>query len=99
VESELARAFDRTAAIFRSASGSGSKTPTSQPFSMNRAAQPPPITPPPMIAAFLFKAYSLVLGFMDAKKSRFSSSTGSATMYPAAQVLVVGRQVVSQSVG
>src|SRR5215207_9225465 len=31
----------------RAASGSGSKRRTSTPLSTNRAAQPPPITPPP----------------------------------------------------
>ena len=30
----------------------GSKTLTSMPFSINRAAHPPPITPPPTIATF-----------------------------------------------
>jgi hypothetical protein len=47
------RALASTSPILRSASGSGSATATSQPFSRNRAAQPPPMTPPPMIAAFM----------------------------------------------
>ena len=44
-------AFKSTSSTFRSASGSGSNTLTSHPFNKNRASQPAPMTPPPIIAA------------------------------------------------
>src|SRR6187200_966967 len=44
------RALSSIAPTLRAASGSGSNSRTSTPLSWNRAAQPPPITPPPRIA-------------------------------------------------
>ena len=41
------RALAMTSPTLRGASGSGSNSTTSWPLSKNRAAQPPPITPPP----------------------------------------------------
>src|SRR6266540_7482477 len=41
------RAFSSTSSTLRGASGSGSKSRTSTPLRTKRAAQPPPITPPP----------------------------------------------------
>ena len=49
----LRRALSRTALTCRLASGLGSNTAASQPLSRNRAAQPLPITPPPMMAALI----------------------------------------------
>src|SRR5579884_1252385 len=47
------RAFSRTPATARTASRFGSYRRTSTPFSRNRAAQPPPMTPPPSSATAL----------------------------------------------
>ena len=57
------RAFSSTSFIFLRASGSVSKTLTSQPISKKRATQPPPITPPPMTANCIF---FLVMGVLEA---------------------------------
>ena len=46
-------ALARTSLSLRSACRSGSKTDTSTPFSIRRASQPPPMRPPPRMAAFL----------------------------------------------
>ncbi len=45
------RALSSTAPMRLAVSGCGSNTATSQPCNTNLAAQPPPMTPPPMIAA------------------------------------------------
>src|SRR5829696_1450475 len=44
------------ASTLRAASGSGSKSRTSTPLRTNRAAQPPPITPPPSSATLRGRA-------------------------------------------
>src|SRR5215217_7638655 len=44
------------ASTLRAASGSGSKSRTSTPLRTNRAAQPPPITPPPSTATLRGRA-------------------------------------------
>ena len=56
------RALAITSPTLRGASGSGSNTATSHPFNRNRAAQPPPITPPPMIAAFRAMSFPFQAG-------------------------------------
>ena len=56
------RALSSTSFIFLLASGSVSKTLTSQPISKKRATQPPPITPPPMAANCIF----LLMGVFEA---------------------------------
>ena len=53
-------AFNRTSSTFRSTCGSLSNTLTSHPLIKNRASQPAPITPPPIIAATFFINYTLL---------------------------------------
>ena len=48
---KMCSALSRTSFALRSVSGSGSWTAVSIPFRTNRAAHPPPMTPPPMHAA------------------------------------------------
>ncbi len=71
------RALASTSPTLRSASGSGSYSRTSIPFSAKRAAQPPPITPPP--SSPTVREAVIQTCFVSARRSRTSAGPRTRT--------------------